>query len=426
MEVKIIEGEKWKRTIHITVPYDRVTETLEQSFSDYQRELEIPGFRKGKVRKDVLRAYYGKKIEEEAVSKVIAGAVEEAIKEKNLFPITVPEISDTKKDKGAPLEITANFEVHPEIDLKDYQGIELVRKVGRISDEEVDDVMRSLQKRFADRVQVEDRTAIRSDLLLIEEIAVDAEGNPLPEGEKKSYKIELGSEYTRKEFNEKLHGARIGRPEFIDVTFPGDFHEEKLRGTRNRYRITVKEIHEQKLPVLDDDFAKRVNEKFATMDELRGEIRRDLETEASHKSREELKRNLVERILENNPFDLPDSMVEKYLSNIMEEMEKRRIYDPEINRKLEEGTLGDEYLPRVTRELKEYLLLEKIKEVEKIHVTTAELKEEIGVRAKELGQDEKELRSYLIKSGNMKSFRGDLETKRVFDFLLSAAKIIDG
>ena len=426
MEVKIIEGEKWKRTLHITVPYEKVEETLEQSFAEYRHKLEIPGFRKGKVRKDVLRAYYGKKIEEEAVSKVVTGAVEEAIKENNLNLITVPEIVDSKREKDAPLEITVNFEVHPEIELKDYKGIELVRKVDRVSDEDVDGVLRSLQKRFADRMQVENRAAINSDVLLIEEIAIDDEGNPLPDAPEKSYKIELGSEYTRGEFNEKLHGAKIGQPLFIDITFPQSFPDEKQRGVKNRYMVTVKEIYEQKLPVLDDEFAKRVNEKFATMDELRGEIRRDLEREAARRSREELKKNLVDRILEGNPFDLPDSMVEKYLAGIMEEMEKRRVNDPGINRKLEDGTLRGECLPGAVRGLKEHLLLERIKEIEKIHVTTAEVKEEVGVRARELGQDEKELRSYLIKSGKMKNFRGDHERKRVYDFLLSAAKIIDG
>jgi trigger factor len=424
LDVSITEESKWKRTLHITVPEERLETTIGHVYDQYQKELVIPGFRKGKVRKEVLKAYYGEKIEEEALDKLTAELIEEAVREKELNPITVPEITK-KREPGAPLEITATFEVQPSVTPKNYTGLELVRKREKVSDDDIDNALRSLQKKYADHIKVVDRNAINSDILLIEEVPVDEEGNPLSQAEPKSYRIELGSEYTRKEFNEKLHGAAIGQPVFIEVTYPEDFVNSKLRNRTAHYMVTIREINEQKLPVLDDAFATKVDESCKTFEELRKKIHDELEKDEEYRSLRELRRRLVDVIIEKNPFELPDSMVQKYLDDLEGEVEKRREYDPEVAKKIDEGTLRKELLPLAEKELKEYILLEKIRQMENISLSKDELKEEIARRAETIGQNERDLRSYLIKSGRMPELREELERNKLFEFLLSTATIID-
>ena len=251
LTVAVQEGKGWKRTLEIEVPKETVDEEFEAAYQKYKNLAKIPGFRQGKAPMHLVKLRYQKEIEEEVLESLVPKAYEDAVKETDLSPICLPEVKEIQFKEGTPLKFKAEIEIKPEVEVKDYNGLEVVKKVKQITDEDIEQSLNYLREDFAELHPVQ-REAKLYDHLAVDLIKYQ-EGK---EDRLKNHELFLDPHNMIKEFQEALIKAKAGDKKEFEVNYLPSFHNKKLAGKKVRYEITVKEVKEKILPKPDDNFAK--------------------------------------------------------------------------------------------------------------------------------------------------------------------------
>ncbi len=267
MKVSVTELEQGKKQLQVEVPPEMLQKEMEPFYRKYQRTVQLPGFRKGKVPLEMLKkSYYGHLIKEEALGEILPKLYQKATKIGKVKPISAADIEQVDYEEGKPLRFAASVEVEPEIEVKDYKGLEVVKQVRQVSDDDVE--TRIQQLRMENSVErVVERPAKEGDLLLIDLQKLDKTGVPIVGDKLENELVEL----TGKSLKE-LPGISKGEERKVVFTYPKDHPNTDLAGTQTSYLVTVKEIRERELPALDSEFAKDVSD-CSTVEELREKVR---------------------------------------------------------------------------------------------------------------------------------------------------------
>src|SRR5512146_2613154 len=251
------ETGQWQHTLTIEVPTDEVEARLIEVSRRFQQQVSIPGFRKGKVPLERVRQDYAAEIEREFLERFIPEVTHRALADSKLAAVVPPSVQNLRFTPGQPLSFDAVVDVAPQVEVKDWKGYPLVRRVRPVEEAAIDAMLEQLREESAVFVDV-DRPAGPGDVLLLDSQRLDANGRRLAGTRSKGARIQLGAPELLPDLEKGLTGAEAGQERTIAVTYPGDFRQEELAGQTVRYMVNIKKIQEKKLRPLDDTFAKDV------------------------------------------------------------------------------------------------------------------------------------------------------------------------
>ncbi|HNU71715.1 MAG TPA: trigger factor [Thermodesulfobacteriota bacterium] len=384
-----------EKQIEVTVPAEMVSTEIDSFYSDLRKSVKIKGFRQGKVPRQILTQYYGKQVENQVVTKIIADTYERLLKEKDLRPVSQPIIDNNKLEGGKDFSFTARVEVQPEISLSGgYLDITVEQEKVAVTDEDVNRYLEELRNFHAQLTEVEpDRPIQQGDFVLLD-YKGSINGVPLASGEAKDRLIEIKPDSLLPGFTNQLVGLRTGAARDIQVEVPEDYQDKELAGKTVVLEVAIKKIKEKVTPALDDSFARDMGE-FETLAELKDHLQKELTAREEQRVRNLLHNALVEKILERNQFEVPASLVEKQVAYLINDarMRMRRQGLNIDSSAMIDRELKESYRPIAEFQVKRSFLLDAIAKAEGIDVTAAEIKEQLQNIAAMTGQSLSDLQS---------------------------------
>lgn len=416
-KVSVREDKAWKRTLEIEIAAERVDGEFEKVFKEYRSKANIKGFRLGKAPMDMIRKKFKEAAAREVLESLVPEAYENALKQKNLSPVTTPRIADIEIEPGSPLKFTAEIEIRPEIELKDYKGIVVTKKEIKVTEEDIEKNLKMLQEKNA-VLRPTDRAAKDGDYLV-----VDLERlNPGQKGSQKTEKAEnqgtfLDPKKLLAEFYRGLQGAKPGDEKQIEAIYPKEYHDSNLAGKIVNYKVNVKEVKETNLPELDDDFARSLGE-FKDLKDLRQKIQEDLERKAGEETDKDLKNQLVREIVMKNSFEVPQTLLNHYLDSVVEDFKKQ-------NKDVQEDKLREQHKALGENRIRWQFLMYQIAETEKIEVRQADIDDFTKKFAQNYKLELDKAREFLARQKELENIKESILEEKVLDFLLRNAVVQD-
>lgn len=378
MEITVENLSPIKKKIGIALPPEAVQAELDEAYRGLQRRAHIKGFRPGKVPRPVLERFYGDQVRSEVIGKLIQDSYVRALTEHNLHAVARPEIVAEEVAPEAGLRYSATIEIKPEFQVGGYDALEVEREIPLVSDEAVDEQLERLRQSFAQMVKVEDRDVVADqDLVEIGYTGV-VDGRVLPGATVPSRVLEIGSQTFPPPFEETLVGKRRGESVHVNVTYPDHHRSPEIAGKTVTFRVEIKEIGRKELPALDDEFAKDHGE-CGSLAELRAKIRAGLEAAATREADERVRVALMKQLVERNPVDVPDAMVESRFESMAHEIGIHGATsggNPELETQLD--GIRAELRQRAREAVHSGLLLERLAQQEHLEVTEADVDERVA------------------------------------------------
>ncbi len=407
--------------------FEAATDTV---YKRNRGRIKVDGFRQGKAPRSIIEKKYGAGIfYEEAIDDLLNGEYPNALDALNIEPISRPDIDfgNDKIEKGKGFKVTVKVETVPEIEVKNYKGMEVERTVHTVNDEDVRRQLEMLQKRNARQIIAEDEAKMGDTVIL--DYAGFCGDEQFEGGTAENQSLKLGSGTFIPGFEEQLEGVKPGEEKDVNVTFPAEYHSEALAGKDAVFKCKVHEIKREELPVLDDEFAKDVSE-FDTLEELKADQKRKLE-ESAEKAKEYSGKNaVVEKLLELNPFDAPEAMVENEVLNMMEEYAQQlRSQGIDINLFLNymgktEDDLKNDMRADAEKRVKSKLALKAVERIEGIEATDEEIEAEYNKLAEQYKMEVEKLKE-LFGKDNSKFLREDIVNNKTIQMLYDSAVFTD-
>ena len=431
MNVQVTESGTWRRTLEIEAPAEDVDKRLNDAYRKYSKTLDLPGFRKGKIPLSVIKRQFGPAIQGEVVQEMVEEFYREASEAEGIQPVSQASIDDINFEEGQPLVFKASVDVRPEITVETYKGLKVTRPVFAVEDEHVEGRLRYMQEESATE-QVVERAADLDDVVFADVEELDEGGSPLADHRSEDQSIRLFKTEDDKptELAEQLMGISAGESREVTITRPvqddgddgdgGDYDEEPKEETAT-FRVMAKEIRERELPELDDELAQDVG-GVETLDELKTQIRDEMQAQYDQVIRQRVEENLIDALIEGNPFEIPDSMVENYLDGMVESYKQEHAGpDPDID----EDAIRESGRDQAERGVKRFLLLDAVADLENIEVTDDDLDKHLEEMSQRHSIEGPRLRQILSRTEQLDQIESELKTQKTFDFLLDNADVED-
>ena len=409
-------GSPWRKLLVIEVPSEELERAFQDVVEEFRSRVQLPGFRKGHVPRNVIELQFGHSMEHEVLERVVKRSYESVVREQKLDPISYPTIEKIDFSRGKPLTYEAQVELRPKVTPKDYLGLDVDAKETQVPDQDVDRALEELRQRAAEWVPVE-REAGESDAVLVNYVRLNAKGKPLRKTEQKDALVELGAPGLLSEFRKNLIGTKAGDHRDFEVAYPPDFGNEELRGRTAAFSVDIQGVRERRVRPLDDEFAREVA-GMRDAAELRARVRLNMEGEARLRAQREQEEALVDQIIARNPMDLPESMVREYLEELVQRLRvEGREWSPE-----EENRFRGEYRPMAERRIKRDLLVDAIAHAESVTVTEDEI--ERALRGAAEGEGAPPETERLLRSAEHRErARAHLAERKVFALLREKARL---
>ena len=412
MKTQVTEKGQWARELAVEVEAARIDSAVNKALRRYQKRLEIPGFRKGKVPLRIVEARFGSSIRGEVLGDLLPSLLEEATREAGLRPAAPPKISQLDHEPGGSLTFTADLDIWPEIEAEHYENLAATRMVHEVADEEIGEHLEELRRRHATE-QVVERPLAKGDVLVADLQRLDESGLPVIGDKYEKRHILIGDENALSpEFEEALVGMSAGEERKVRFAYREDLPNEQLAGQTAHFAVAAHEVRERTLPDLDDEFAKDLGEQFQTLDDLRQHLSGQIQERWEYMAQQRLRSELISQLILKNDFELPESMVDNYLHSLEREQASHD-HDHDHDH---DHSHSDEERAQATRQLKSYLLLESVRQQAGVEVTDAEFAQFAAERAERAGVQPSDLQ-------NAEGLRRELEDQKVFDLLIAKADI---
>lgn len=308
MQVSIENTGALERKMHVEVPEEKIEDEVKNRLQSLSRTTRISGFRPGKAPLKVVQKHYGSRVRQEVVGELVKSSFFEAISQEKLRLAGQPTIDPMNSEQGQGLSYTATFEIFPEVKLAPVEELKIDKPVCPVSDEDVDKMIEVLRKQRRTLEKV-DRAAKEGDVLKVD-FKGTIEGEVFEGGEATDFQIELGSNRLLPGFEEGLLQSKSGDEVTLNISFPDDYHQQSLAGKPATFVVNVKEVHEQKLPEMNDALFSSLGVKDGGLDAFKAEVRSNMEREAENSVLNQSKLRVLEKLYEVNKFELPRVLVE--------------------------------------------------------------------------------------------------------------------
>jgi trigger factor len=417
MESQISEISPVLVQVSVEVPWLDVEKAMEGSYSQLGRTAKVKGFRPGKVPRNVLKQLFGSKVKQEVVSNLIEAGLGRAVEQHKLTVVSVPPLETVPELKqGEPLNFTAKLEVRPKIDKVDIEGITLERAAINVTDEQIDKEIDNLRQQHAELVAPTEARPVQEGDIVTCDYTVSVEGKERPDLAASDRPIDTAGGLLP-ELKQALFGKSIGDTVRVELTFP-EAQGGEFGGKPGVFEITLKEIKAKVVPELDDEFAKDLD--HASLDELRQKTRERLEASARQNSETELHEQLIEKVLEKNPVELPPSLVAQQEQAMLQE------YVRMIRMTGQAPNLGEDFMTETkdnaARRVRAALLLGAIASERGIRVEAADLDKRLEEMAQRSGKHVAKLKAEL-QGERREALESQILEAKLLEYLLSQATI---
>ena len=424
LQVENLEHNMAKLTI--TVSAEEVEKALQAAYLKQRSKISLPGFRKGKVPRQMIEKMYGPEVfYDEAANHMISEAYGKAYDECELEIASQPTIDVVQLEKGKDFIFTAEVATKPEVTLGDYKGLEVPKSETEVTDEDVEAELKKEQEKNSRTVTVEDRGAENGDITTIDfEGFVD--GEAFEGGKGTDYPLTLGSGSFIPGFEDQLVGSKAGDHVEVKVTFPEEYQAKELAGKEAVFQCDVKKVEAKELPELDDDFAQDASE-FDTLAEYKEDIKKNL-TEKKEKEARAAKENAaVDKAIENAQMEIPDAMLNTQVRQMLDDFSRRmqsqgltmEQYFQFTGMTLEK--MQEEMKPQALKRIQTRLVLEKIAEVENIQPTDEEVEEEFKKMADAYKMEVEKIKE-LLGDRELEQMKKDMAVQKAVTLVADEAK----
>jgi trigger factor len=426
MKTEITDVSAVKKSMAFEIPSDVVAAEIARVADSYGRSARVPGFRPGKVPAKVVRQRFKEQILSDVAHDLIPRMVGEALRERSLDPVAMPDIRDVVLEEGQPLTFVAEFETLPPIDPGDYTGISLRKPPAVLDVGAVDQALERLRERVARWIPVEDRPAASGDTLLIDLTRTVHKDGIKPEA-LQSVTIELGQAANPPGFDENLTGLAPGARKFFTVTYPADYQITDLAGASVDYDVTLKGIRRKELSALDDEFAKEVSDE-ETLDALRERIKADLQHEAEHEADHKVRHDLLQVLASRVKGEVPAALVDHEVDRRLEDLVRRLVdqgLDP-TKANIDWPDLRARQKEAAESTVRSTLVLDEIARREQLGATEDDITAEINRYAERSGRTPAAVRAHLEKDGGLERVATGMRREKTMAWLVDKAQVTQG
>lgn len=411
LKVSVAKPAAWARRLTITVPADRIARERKGATERLARRVRLPGFRKGKVPAHVIEKRFGRAIEQDTLEKIVNEAYREAVRLEGLHPITDAAVGDVNYAAGTDLTFNVDVEVRPEIELNRLGGFRVGRPVPVVEDANVDEMLERIRDQQAVLKPLEAEAAPETGDIVAIEIAEVGDDDQL--GEAHSRQVTLGQGEVVPPIEEAILTLRPGQEGEFTVDLNAGGGDTASTPEPHRLHMKLLEVARPDRPPLDDELARAAGE-FETLDDLRARIREDLQREAEFDAERTVRANLIQSVIDANPFEVPQSMIENYLDQL--------IKAPEGMDEEEAGRLRESARPVAERALQRMLVINRIADMESLRATPEDVNARVAVIAERVGRPTNEVRAQL-RDGRLQEIEGEITENKVIEYLKSLSTI---
>ncbi len=310
MQVSVESKNGLERKITVSVPAEKIETEIQKRLQSLTAKAKIQGFRPGKVPLSVVKRTYGAQVQQEVEGEILQSTFYEAITQEKLKLANTPQMDLKARVQGQAFEYSATFEVYPEITLASFEGVEIEKSIAEITDADVDSVIERLRTQKVEWKVADSRASKHGDKLTIDYQGF-MDGKPFDGGEGKAVPIELGSKRMIKGFETQLEGAKLGESRTLDLTFPENYQSIELAGKPAKFEVTVITVEEPILPEVNEEFIKGIGIAAGTEEALRKDVKESMEKELNEKIKLALKQGVMDKLLEINQIEVPNSLIDK-------------------------------------------------------------------------------------------------------------------
>ncbi len=421
MQVSVETTNGLERKITVVIEEERLSSVIDGRLQDMTKTVKVKGFRPGKVPLKIVKQQYAEQVRQEVVGDVLQSTLYEAIGQEKLNPAGQPRVDSIKSDPGKGMEYTALFEVYPEVKLGDLSKQTIEKQLADIADADVEEMLETVRGQHKEWVTT-DRAAKDGDQLNINFKGM-IDGEVFPGGEASDMPIELGSGRMIKGFEEGLIGAKAGDDVTLSVTFPDDYHAKDLAGKPAQFDTHVNKVEEAKLPELNDDFAKKLGIKDASVENMHKEIKDSMQLELDGRLKTQMKSSVMDALINAHDFDVPKPLIaeesEAIKKNMLENLKQQGMQDQGMQ--IDASMFADQAIRRV----KLGLIMSEIVQSEKIEVDEDRVKKKIEEIAAPYEQPQQVVDWYNGDKQRLAEVKALVTEEQIVDWAMEKAKVVD-
>ena len=408
--------------VEVSVDAETFAKAVNKAYKKQVKNINVPGFRKGKAPKSIIEKMYGEGVfYEDAMQDCYPEALDAAAKEAELNVIAVDSLEAIDASKDG-FTFKATVITYPVIDINDYKGITVTKKSTRVTKKLIDEEIEKVRDRNSRMVTIEDGEVVDGDMVVIDFEGMK-DGEPFEGGKAENYNLKIGSGNFIPGFEEQIIGHKTGEEFTISVKFPEDYQAEELKGADAEFKINLHEIKRKELPELDDEFVKDVSDK-ETLDEYKEEVKETVKKRLEEEQKKDIEDQVITKLCDSVEGEIPEQMYDNAVNEMVQEFDMRlRSQGMDFNTYMQymgatPDTIKEMYRPDAERRVKLRLALEKIAEKEGFEITTEELDAEYNRLAEQYKMDVEEVK----KAINDESLSADLKSQKAMDFAVDNTK----
>ena len=426
--------DKSNVSLSVTVPKEEVRSQYNEMIDEYTKEMQLPGFRKGKVPREVLERKYGDALKDDALGRVMESVLQEIFKEDSLprnekpLPYSSPELKDKPDfDFDKDLQFTVIYDVLPEVKIGQWKGLKVDYPYAEVEKKDIDKELEEIRERNAIVMDRDDSAAARKgDVVTIDYQFFDENGEKSPDLHRKDFIFTIGSETNIYKFDDDIIGMKKGETKEFTKNFEKDFFDSAVAGSSRKIQVTLTALKEKKLPDLDDDLAQDVDEKFKTLDDLKNSIKDKLTKSLEYRLREKKLSELLKKIMENTPVVLPESMIRAEVEGRWRRLARYYNMSPETIAQMMSGDeKSKEWREAAEKALHSRLILETLMEDEKIEVSDEDVEQEFKSIAEASNAQIDEVKKHYNEEA-LFYLKEDIREKKITDMMFAENNLKQG
>jgi trigger factor len=412
----------------VTVPAEKVDKAIDQAFKKVVKQINVPGFRKGKVPRQIFEQRFGvEALYQDAVDILLPEAYDEAIDEAGIKPVDQPEINVISIEKGEDMTFEANVVVEPEVELGEYKGLEVEKQNTELTEEELQESIDHQLGHLAEMVVKEDGAVENGDTVNIDFDGY-VDGEQFEGGQAEGYDLEIGSGSFIPGFEEQLVGVKAGEEKDVTVTFPEEYHAEELAGKEATFKTKVNEIKYKDVPELNDEIANELDAEANSVDEYKDNLRKRLAEQKATEAENTQKEEAINKATNNTTINIPEAMIKTELDRMVQEF-GQRMQQQGLNLETyfqisgqDESQLREQMKDDAEERVKTNLTLTAIADAEEVEVTDADIDKELEKMSEQFNISVEDIKQTL---GNTDIVKNDVRIQKVIDLLVEEAKLVE-
>lgn len=428
MQISVESLSSIKKKISFKIPAEKVSAEVDKAYAEIRKHASIKGFRKGKVPMGLIEKHYGDKMADDVMKSLVNQTLFQGLQEKGLNPVSYPAIENDELKPGAEFSYSATVEIYPEVEVKDYLGLEVKKEILALDDQAVNQRLREMQESMAQLVPAAEGHAAKLGDFVTFDFLGSIDGVPFEGGKAEDFQLELGSGRFIPGFEDQMVGMTAGSAGVVKVSFPENYGAKELAGKPAEFAVTVKEIKVKELPELNDDFAKEFGEEFETLDALKAKLAEYQKAQEEQRINTDLRDRVIKALIEKNPLEVPEALVDRQAQGMLEDT-KRRLAQQRMTLEmvgLTEEAYKVQFREMAVDQVKGTILLDAVADKEKITVTEEDLAEQMKVIAEQAHQDLEKVKGlYQNNARALESLKIQMKEDKAILFVVDKAEVTE-